>query len=135
MGEFAHGGFVPTQVWNGLLLHIVGVPVACRFFREASMKANLGVAGPAAQHLIGLAIRRFREREDLTLEQLARRAGISYQYLCGIEKGRENFSIGILEKVSAALGLPLATLVAVAYGEAASVGFSRPLVLAEPIAA
>jgi len=80
-----------------------------------------------AQRLIGAAIRRFRERDSLTQEQLALKAGFSYQYLCGIETGKENFSIRVLEQVARALAVTPATLVAVAYGEEASVGFARPL--------
>lgn len=82
-----------------------------------------------AQRLIGAAIRRFRERDGLTQEQLATKAGISYQYLCGIETGKENFTIRILEQIARALGLTPATLVAVAYGEESSVGFARTLSL------
>jgi len=82
---------------------------------------------PAARAIIGHAIRRFREKEGLTLEQLAAVAGVSYQYLCGIETGKENFSIGVLEKVAQALKLSPGTLIAAAYGESPRVGFARTL--------
>lgn len=68
-----------------------------------------------AQILIGKAVRALREQRSLTLEQLAPRAGITYQYLSGLENGRENFTIGVLERLSEALALPLKTLVIAAY--------------------
>lgn len=70
-----------------------------------------------AQKLIGRTIRAFREGKGLTLEQLAPTAGITYQYLSGLENGRENFSIGVLERLSLALSLPLQFIVQNAYRE------------------
>lgn len=68
-----------------------------------------------AVKVIGAAIRILREQRGLTLERLAMQAGISYQYLSGIETGKENFSIAILEKVARALDVPMLTLIAAAY--------------------
>lgn len=68
-----------------------------------------------AVKVIGAAIRVLREQRGLTLERLAMNAGISYQYLSGIETGKENFSIAILEKVAKALDVPMLTLIAAAY--------------------
>lgn len=65
--------------------------------------------------LIGAAIRSIREQRGLTLERLAMNAGISYQYLSGIETGKENFSIAILEKVAKALNTPMLSLITTAY--------------------
>lgn len=62
-----------------------------------------------AQQLIGRCIRSLREERRLTLEQLASAAGISYQYLSGVENGRENFTISVLESLATALELPLTT--------------------------
>lgn len=70
---------------------------------------------PSAHRIIGAAIRQFREQDGRTLEELAAKAGISYQYLSGIETGKENFSIGILEKITLALGLTPAFVVASGY--------------------
>lgn len=75
-----------------------------------------GGNGRAATKVIGGAIRRIREERGLTLESLAAHAEISYQYLSGIETGKENFSIRILEKIARALDVPLVALVANAYG-------------------
>lgn len=63
------------------------------------------------QHRLGRAIRFRRESAGLTLEQLASRAGITYQYLSGVENGRENFTIGVLDRLSSALSTPLPDLV------------------------
>jgi transcriptional regulator with XRE-family HTH domain len=71
----------------------------------------------SAQQLIGRCIRTLREQRRLTLEQLAAQAGITYQYLSGVENGKENFSIGVLEKLAQALGFPLSALVTAAYYE------------------
>jgi len=63
------------------------------------------------QHRLGRAIRLHRESAGLTLEQLASRAGITYQYLSGVENGRENFTIGVLDRLSTALSTALSDLV------------------------
>ena len=68
-----------------------------------------------ARVLIGRAVRALREQKKLTLEQLAPNAGITYQYLSGLENGRENFTISVLQRLAEALGLPLKALVVFAY--------------------
>ena len=67
------------------------------------------------QKALGGCIRSLRESQGLTLETLAGMAGISYQYLSGLENGRKNFSIQILEAVAHSLGLPVADLVGMAF--------------------
>jgi transcriptional regulator with XRE-family HTH domain len=91
------------------------------------MSADGSSGGAAAHQVIGYAIRRFRQRDGRSLEDFATAAGISYQYLCGIETGKENFSIRILEKLTRTLGVSIVTLVAVAYGEGGSGAFARKL--------
>lgn len=71
-----------------------------------------------AKTLIGQFIRRLREQQDLTQDRVAAQAGISYQFLSGLENGRENFSIDVLESLAGALGCPLPNLVAGAYAGA-----------------
>lgn len=68
-----------------------------------------------AQKIIGACLRALREQKRLSQEALALKAGISYQYLSGVETGKENFSIQVLESLAKALDLPLRVLVAVAY--------------------
>jgi transcriptional regulator with XRE-family HTH domain len=64
---------------------------------------------------IGRFIRRLREQKQLTQEQLATKTGITYQHLSGMENGRENFTIDILESLARALDYPLPQFVAGAF--------------------
>jgi transcriptional regulator with XRE-family HTH domain len=73
-----------------------------------------------AKTILGRYVRKLREQKELTQEQLASKTGITYQYLSGLENGRENFSIDILDSLGKALGLPLPQLVAAAYAPAAT---------------
>jgi transcriptional regulator with XRE-family HTH domain len=68
-----------------------------------------------AKTTIGSFVRRLREQRNLTQDELGSRTGITYQYLSGLENGRENFSVGILESLGRALGCPLPQLVAGAF--------------------
>lgn len=70
-----------------------------------------------AQKIIGQRIRALREQRGLTLESLAAAADISYQYLSGVETGKENFSISVLEGLAGSLGVTLRSLVAIAYND------------------
>jgi transcriptional regulator with XRE-family HTH domain len=64
---------------------------------------------------IGRFIRRLREQKQLTQEQLATKTGITYQHLSGMENGRENFTIDILESLARALTCPLPQFIAGAF--------------------
>ena len=68
-----------------------------------------------AKVTIGRFIRKLREQKQLTQEQLAVKTGITYQHLSGMENGRENFSIDILESLAHALACPLPQLIAGAF--------------------
>lgn len=68
-----------------------------------------------AKYLIGRCVRRLRDERGMTLEQLALEAGITYQYLSGVENGKENFTVSVLEALTNALALPLESLVSLAY--------------------
>jgi len=68
-----------------------------------------------AQKILGACVRAMREQKKLTLEQLATKANITYQYLSGIETGKENFTVQVLEKLSNALETSIKSLVASAY--------------------
>jgi transcriptional regulator with XRE-family HTH domain len=72
-----------------------------------------------AQHIIGACVRVLREQQRLSLEALAVKADISYQYLSGVETGKENFSIQVLEALSIALSVPVRALIVAAYDGAA----------------
>ena len=64
---------------------------------------------------IGRFIRKLREQKKLTQEQLAAKTGITYQHLSGMENGRENFTIDILESLARALAFPLPQFIAGAF--------------------
>jgi transcriptional regulator with XRE-family HTH domain len=64
---------------------------------------------------IGRFIRRLREQKQLTQEQLATKTGITYQHLSGMENGRENFTIDIIESLARALDFPLPQFIAGAF--------------------
>src|SRR5437667_5351378 len=70
-----------------------------------------------AKTVLGRFVRKLREQGSLTQEQLARKTGITYQYLSGLENGRENFSIEILESLGKALDCPVPELVSGAFAE------------------
>ena len=68
-----------------------------------------------AKTAIGKFVRQLREGQKLTQDQLAVKTGISYQFLSGLENGRENFSVDVMESLAKALGCPLPELVAGAF--------------------
>lgn len=69
-----------------------------------------------ARTTIGRFVRQIRETKQLTQDQVATKTGISYQFLSGLENGRENFSIDVLESLAKALETPLQRLISGAYG-------------------
>jgi len=70
-----------------------------------------------AKSVLGRFVRKLRDQANLTQEQLSRKTGITYQYLSGLENGRENFSIDVLESLGKALACPLPQLVSGAFAE------------------
>jgi transcriptional regulator with XRE-family HTH domain len=63
---------------------------------------------------IGMAVRAMRRDRDWSIERLATRADVSYQYLSEVETGKRNLSITVLERLALALGVSLSALVAAA---------------------
>lgn len=91
------------------------------------------------QKILGSCVRSLREHQKMSLETLAASAGISYQYLSGVETGKENFTIQILESLSKALAVPVRTIVMAAYDGASgarspkiSLDYFRPQVPLPP---
>jgi len=78
----------------------------------------------SAQKIIGSCVRAIRQQQKVSLESLASKAGLSYQYLSGIETGKENFTMQVLEALAKALSIPVRTLIITAYDGAA--GISPP---------
>jgi transcriptional regulator with XRE-family HTH domain len=66
-----------------------------------------------AKH-IGEAIRRHRELVRLSQEDLADRATLDRTYVSGIERGRRNPTLDVLQRLSTALGVDLDVLFATA---------------------
>ncbi len=60
---------------------------------------------------VGLNVKRLREAQGISQEDLADRAGVHRTYVSGVERGVRNPTITVLEKIAGALGEPLAKLV------------------------
>ena len=60
--------------------------------------------------IVGKNVRRFRQRADMTQEQLAFAAEIDLTYAGGIERGKRNPSVLVLVRIAAALGTEPAEL-------------------------
>lgn len=60
---------------------------------------------------IGKAIRLCRTQKDMSLEDLASKAGISVSYLSLLERGKRDPNFSILQKISLGLGVPVSILV------------------------
>jgi CheY-like chemotaxis protein/DNA-binding XRE family transcriptional regulator len=60
----------------------------------------------------GIAVRTWREKLKFSQEDLATRADLHRTYISDIERGARNVSLKNVEKLSEALGIPLATLFA-----------------------
>lgn len=62
------------------------------------------------QQKIAINIRKFRVERDLTQEALAIDAGIDRSYMSRLERGLENPTVAVLERVATALKIPEALL-------------------------
>jgi transcriptional regulator with XRE-family HTH domain len=58
----------------------------------------------------GFALKTCREEAGLTQEELAARAGIHRTYLSDVERGSRNICLMNIERVAAALSMPLSDL-------------------------
>ena len=73
------------------------------------------------QKIIGACVRTLRQQQKISLEALAAKAGVSYQYLSGVETGKENFTVQVLESLAKSLSIPIRALVVAAYDGASGV--------------
>jgi transcriptional regulator with XRE-family HTH domain len=64
-----------------------------------------------AERAIGAFIGALRAQQEIPLETLAQRTGLPVARLAAIENGFESFTVGELERIASAYGLPLRTLV------------------------
>lgn len=59
---------------------------------------------------VGNTVRRFREKQGISQEELADRSGLHRTYISGVERGVRNPTIMVLEKIADALGVELSAL-------------------------
>ena len=60
--------------------------------------------------LIGLNLRRLRFERSISQERLAFDANVDRSYLGGLERGEENPTVDILDRLAATLGVPIGDL-------------------------
>jgi len=70
--------------------------------------------------VLGQAIRKHRERLDLTQEKLGEKADVHRTYLADIERGTCNPSIESVRRLACALGIPISELFKTAENDSAS---------------
>lgn len=73
------------------------------------------------RELVGWNVKRVRVAGAISQERLAFDSGVDRSYLGGVERGEENPTVDILERLAETLGVPLAEL------------FTEPETGAEPI--
>lgn len=66
----------------------------------------------SAQQLFASNMKRLRLGKGLTQEKLAEGAGLHTNYISSVERGQRNISIGNIERIAHALGVPMTELVA-----------------------
>lgn len=59
---------------------------------------------------VGNTVRRLREKQGISQEELADRSGLHRTYISGVERGVRNPTVVVLEKVADALGVELSAL-------------------------
>ena len=57
-----------------------------------------------------MTVRRLRKKRGMSQQGLARRAGLSREYVARLETGQHNPSLGTLQKIAKALGVPVTAL-------------------------
>ena len=60
---------------------------------------------------VGLNVQRLRREKGLSQEELADRAAIHQTYLSGVERGRRNPTISVLQRIAEALDADITDLV------------------------
>ena len=63
------------------------------------------------RNVVGRNIRTAREQRGLQQDALAHEASIHVTYLSGVENGRRNMTLNVLERIARALGISEAELV------------------------
>lgn len=57
------------------------------------------------RHVLGLNVRRLRTAAGLSQEELAHAAAIHATYLSGVESGKRNVTVLVVERLAGALGV------------------------------
>jgi transcriptional regulator with XRE-family HTH domain len=60
---------------------------------------------------VGLNLQRLRREKGLSQEELAGLAGIHQTYLSGVERGKRNPTVSVLQRIAEALGTDIEDLV------------------------
>jgi len=60
--------------------------------------------------LVGLNVRRLRVARDISQERLAYDASVDRSYLGGVERGEENPTVDVMERIAVVLAVPLKEL-------------------------
>ena len=55
--------------------------------------------------VIGRNIKFYRDKFEITQEELAFRADVSVSYLCKLENGKQNVTVDILDRIACGLGI------------------------------
>ncbi|WP_174286287.1 helix-turn-helix domain-containing protein [Sphingomonas bacterium] len=76
------------------------------------------------RELVGLNLRRLRVERDISQERLAFDSGVDRSYLGGMERGEENPTVDILDRLATTLAVSIAELFA-ATGDDISKGLKR----------
>jgi len=65
----------------------------------------------ALRIIVGANIRKAREARGLPQDELAHRAEVHVTYLSGVETGKRNITMNVLERIAGALGVDATELV------------------------
>ncbi len=79
-------------------------------FKTARMRK--GTPKLSAQLLFARNMKRIRLNRKLTQERVAEAAGLHPNYIGSVERGERNISIGNIERIAIALGVPMTELLA-----------------------
>lgn len=75
--------------------------------------------------LVGRNVRRIRVAQGISQERLAFDSGVDRSYLGGLERGEENPTVDILDRLAATLSVPLRELFTEEGANASGVGLPR----------
>ena len=67
-------------------------------------QAGIANAGMDVRRRVGLNLQRMRRAKKLSQEELAHLAQVHQTYLSGVENGRRNPSVQVLQRIAEALG-------------------------------